>query len=169
VVRVVEPVEPPIGPFLSRAGGLLLGVLAGFVCAFLGGLSGDGVGVALDEMPAHPGPAFLGALSVLGWLTAAGISVTTAAVWLRTDLTTAARRLWWIYVAACLVGLYGVRIALVQGPTGKPQLAGWGWLSLLLFSGAWPSVVFCGVAVVWARFGRRRTLPPPVLDGGRSG
>jgi cytochrome bd-type quinol oxidase subunit 2 len=143
--------EDPGGqePRPSERTGLVTKIAVGLVCAVLGGLSSCGMGGTFQAMLEPLGRLGGPVSNTLGILTGAVISLATGAAWLRTDLRRVARRLWWVYLLAALLGLYGLRGSLVSGPRGGYTVGAWGWLWVSLFSGAWPSLLLCAVVAVW--------------------
>ena len=132
-------------------------IFVGSLCAMLGGICGVGVGAAFRGMTEGVGRFGPILAPLIGWATAAAVSLTTAAVWLKIDLPRAAKSLWSVYLGAVIVSLVGVRVTLFKGATGVPTIGGWGWAWLPLFSGAWTSLVLSAGILIWTWRTRRET------------
>jgi hypothetical protein len=148
-------VDEPVSPRPGSISFIRL-VVIGPVSAILGGLLGVGVGGAVRGMTEHLGLVGPVVATLFAWTTAAMVSLTTAAVSLRAEVLVAARRLWWVYLGTTLVSALAIRANLVTGASGRVTLAGWGWVYVPLFSGAWTSLVLSGGLVAWVGLQREK-------------
>ena len=68
------------------------------VCSLLGGMSSCGVGASagapFSELDRSLGTTIA---LIFGWFAGAVVSLASASVWLRTDVASAVRRIWWLY------------------------------------------------------------------------
>jgi hypothetical protein len=92
---------------------------------------------------------------VFGWFAGAVVSVVSASVWLRTDLPSASRRLWWLYLLTAVAAAGGAVASVRRG-------GAFGFAWLVLFSGAWTSGLFAVGAIAWSKV--RGPRPPQTGD-----